>query len=65
MSNKFNEFEEYFINTAIQHAVDTAEEDVKEMEKSGKRSLYATGYFTLIGKELTEKITRMTKKQKS
>ena len=65
MSNKFNEFEEYFINTAIQHAVDTAEEDVKEMEKSGKRSLYAPGYFTLIGKELTEKITRMTKKQKS
>lgn len=65
MNNKFNEFEEYFINTAIQHAVETAEEDVKEMEKSGKRSLYAPGYFTLIGKELTEKITRMTKKQKS
>lgn len=65
MNNKFNEFEEYFINTAIQHAVETAEEDVKEMEKSGKGCLYAPGYFTMIGKELTEKITRMTKKQKS
>jgi len=64
--NKFNEFEEYFINTALTEAARKAEEDILEHEKTGEglRSIFASGYFTMISEELKQKITRMTKKEK-
>ena len=60
---KFNGFEKYFIQKALESAIEQAEQEVKEMETKGKRSLYASGYFTLVGNELIEKVNRMTLKK--
>ena len=64
--DKFNEFEEYFINTALTEAARQAEEDILEHEKTGEglRSIFASGYFTMISEELKTKITRMTRTKK-
>jgi len=60
---KFNGFEKWFLTTAINHAVEEAENGVLEAEKEGKSLIYASGYFTMVGKELTEKIHGMTLKR--
>ena len=60
---KFNGFEKYFITEALKHAIEEAEESILEMEREGKRSIYATGYFTMVGKELIEKVNNMTLKK--
>jgi hypothetical protein len=60
---KFNGFEKYFITKALQHAIETAESDIKEMEKDGRRSIYAPGYFTMIGETLIDKVNSMTLKK--
>jgi hypothetical protein len=60
---KFNGFEKWFLTTAIKHAVDQAEDDIDEAEKNGKRLIYAKGYFTMIGQELTDKVHNMTLKK--
>lgn len=61
---KFNGFENYFIKQAINLAVQKAEEDIIRIESdgNGRRSIYATGYFTMIGNELLNKIDSMTLK---
>ncbi len=63
--SKFNEFEEYFINTALTEAAKVAEKDILEVERTGEglRSIFASGYFTMISEELKQKISRMTRKQ--
>jgi len=60
---KFNGFEKYFIQTALKHAIEQAEEDIQEMEREGKNSIYARGYFNMVGKELLEKVNYMTLKK--
>ena len=60
---KFNGFEKYFITTALEHAIAEAENDIKEMEKDGRRSIYAQGYFEMVGKELIAKVNDMTLKK--
>jgi len=40
-----------------------AEEDVLAVEADGKRSIYAPGYFTLVGNEMINKINDMTLKK--
>ena len=60
---KFNGFEKYFITTALKHAIAEAESDIKEMEEDGRRSIYAQGYFELIGNELIAKVNDMTLKK--
>ena len=64
--DKFNEFEEYFINTALTEAARIAEEDILEVEKTGEglRSIFAPGYFTMVSEELKTKISRMTRTKK-
>ena len=59
---KFNGFENYFITTALKHAIQEAEADVLATESEGKRSLYAPGYFTSVGNEIIEKVNNMTLK---
>ena len=61
---KFNGFEQWFIETAINAAVQKAEQDVIEAEKSGKNLIYAQGYFTMVGDEINAKVKRNTKKDK-
>ena len=60
---KFNGFEKYFIQTALKQAIEQAEEDVLAIEADGKRSIYAPGYFTLVGNEMINKINYMTLKK--
>jgi hypothetical protein len=60
---KFNGFEKYFIQTALKAAIEQAEEDVLAVEADGKRSIYAPGYFTLVGNEIIEKVNDMTLKK--
>jgi ribosomal protein S5 len=62
-ANKFNGFEKYFIQTALRHAIEEAEENIIELEREGKRSIYAPGYFTMVGNEIIHKVNRMTLKK--
>ena len=60
---KFNGFEKYFIQTALNHAIKQAEQDVKELISEGKRPLYSEGYFTMVGNEILDKVNSMTLKK--
>ena len=60
---KFNGFEKYFIQTALKQAIEQAEEDLLAVEANGKRSIYAPGYFTLVGNDMINKINDMTLKK--
>ena len=62
-ATKFNGFEKYFIQTALKHAIEEAESDIKKMEEDGRRSIYAQGYFRMVGKELIAKVNDMTLKR--
>jgi hypothetical protein len=62
-ANKFNGFEKYFIQTALRHAIEEAEKDMLAAEAEGKRTLYAPGYFTMVGNEIIHKVNRMTLKK--
>lgn len=61
---KFNEFELWMLTNAIHGYVQQAENDIKLAEADGHRSLFAPGYFTIVGKELLDKVESMTKRQK-
>jgi hypothetical protein len=64
MSSKkvFNGFEAWFIETALLEAIKNAEKQVLEEEKnSNQRSIYAPGYFTMVGNELIDKVKKHTK----
>ncbi len=56
-------FEKHFIQTALKSAIEQAEEDVLAAEADGKRSIYAPGYFTLVGNEIIDKVNSMTLKK--
>ena len=60
---KFNGFEKYFIQTALKAAIEQAEVDVLAVESEGKRSIYAPGYFTMVGTEIINKVNDMTLKK--
>jgi len=60
---KFNGFEKYFITTALNHAIEEAENDIKKLVSEGKRPMYAEGYFTMVGKDLINKVNSMTLKR--
>ena len=62
-ATKFNGFEKYFITTALKHAIEEAENDIKELVSEGKRPIYAQGYFEMVGKELIAKVHSMTLKR--
>lgn len=60
---KFNGFENWFIQTAIDNAVAQAEEDVSKASKDGVNLIYAPGYFTQVGKEIKGKVDDLTLKK--
>ena len=52
MSKKFNGFEKYLLQEALQVYVEKAEQEISEKEeKPGKRFMFAPGYFTMTLKE--------------
>ena len=60
----FNEFEQWFINTAINSAVEEAEKEVLKDQNNGKRLIYAPGFFTMQGKDIKDKVAELTIVQK-
>ena len=60
---KFNGFEKYFIQTALRSAIEQAEVEVLAAEADGNRSIYAPGYFTMVGSEIIDKVNSMTLKK--
>ena len=60
---KFNGMESHLIIDALTFYVAQVERDILEMEKEGKTSIFAPGFYTQISKELKEKVKTMTKKQ--
>ena len=59
---KFNGMECNLIVDALQFYVAQVERDILQMEKDGKRSIFAPGFYTMISKELKDKVKSMTKK---
>ena len=60
---RFNGFENYFITNALEHAIIQAEDDILELKREGKISIFASVYFNMIGKDLLQKIDHMTLKK--
>jgi len=63
---KFNGFENHLIQEALKLYIEKAEDEVLYKKASlevTKRLLFAPGYFTMIGEELSEKINNMTLKK--
>ena len=61
---KFNKMESNLIIDALQFYVAQVERDILKMEEDGKRSIFAPGFYTMISKDLKEKVRSMTKKDK-
>ena len=62
MPKKFNGMESNLIIDALQFYVAQVERDILQMEEDGKRSIFAPGFYTMISKELKEKVKSMTRK---
>jgi len=60
---KFNGFENHLITEALKKYIKFLEEENKEMQKGGKMSMFAEGYFEMVGEELLEKVDEMTLKK--
>ena len=63
---KFNGFENSLMQEAIKLYVEKAEDEVQAQIanlQTGKRLLFAPGYFTMVGEELSEKVNSMTLKK--
>ena len=60
---KFNGMESHLIIDALTFYVAQVERDILEMEKEGKTSIFAPGFYTQISKKYKKKVKTMTKKQ--
>jgi len=60
---KFNGFENWIITEAVKHFIATQEASVVKMEKQGKNSLFAPGYFTMVGEDVLSHVDDLTKKK--
>lgn len=58
---KFNGFENWMMHEAMDQYIEKAEAEVKLLETEKKNSLFAPGYFTVVGKELLDKVDTLTK----
>ena len=62
---KFNGMESNLITDALNYYIANLEIEIKKIEVNGKNSIFAPGFYTMISKELIDKIKKeMTKKQK-
>ncbi len=59
---KFNKMESHLIVDALNYYVTQVEKDILEIEKDGKISIFAPGFYTNVSKELIDKVKSMTKK---
>ena len=56
--------ESNLLTTSLTAYIEELESEIKQIEESGKRSIFAPGFYTMIGSELIDKIKDMTKKEK-
>lgn len=63
MAKKFNGFENHLITISLRKAIQSVEEEIVELERQGKKPLHASGYFTMVGANLLEKVNSMTYKK--
>ena len=61
---KFNNMESNLLTTSLTAYIEELESEIKQIEENGKRSIFAPGFYTMIGNELIDKIKDMTKKEK-
>ena len=61
---KFNGFENYMIIEALKLYISTQESEIIQMEEKGMRSIFAQGYWEMVGKEVMDKVHNMTLKKK-
>ena len=61
---KFNGMESKLIIDALDCYITQVEKDILELEKDGKRSIFAPGFYTNISNDLKYKVKSMTKKEK-
>ena len=59
---KFNKMESHLVVDALNYYVTQVEKDILEIEKDGKISIFAPGFYTNVSKELIDKVKSMTKK---
>ena len=50
--------------SSLRTYVANLESEIEQMEKDGKRSIFAPGFYTMISNELVNKVRDMTKKPK-
>lgn len=63
---KFSGYENYLMQEALKLYIEKAEDEILDKTanlKAGKRLMFAPGYFTMIGEDLSEKINNMTLKK--
>ena len=61
--NKFNGFEKWVIDEAVTEWVRLAENETIAAEQNGRRLIFASGYFEMVGKDLLDKVNSMTQKK--
>jgi len=62
---KFNQMESNLIVDSLNYYVRILEIEIKQIEKDGKYSIFAPGFYSMIADELINKIQKdMTKKSK-
>tara|TARA_Y100001980_G_C14354374_1_gene164371 strand:+ start:435 stop:632 length:198 start_codon:yes stop_codon:yes gene_type:complete len=62
---KFNKMESNLICDSLNYYVANLETEILKMQKNGKQSIFAPGFYTNFADELVDKIKKdMTKKQK-
>lgn len=58
---KFNGMENHFIQTALTKYAKALEDDVIRMKSKNQRPIFASGYFTMVCKEIKQKVDKLTK----
>lgn len=57
---KFNQLESNLLIDALNSYISQVEKDILKMEEAGKPSIFAPGFYTMISKELQQKVKAMT-----
>tara|TARA_R100001591_G_scaffold1706_1_gene4103 strand:+ start:87 stop:317 length:231 start_codon:yes stop_codon:yes gene_type:complete len=60
---KFNGFEKELIVTALHYYVANLEEEIETAAKGGRNPIIAPGFYTMMKKELIEKVELLSKKK--
>ena len=61
---KFNEFEKVLIVDALSYYVANLEVEIEAASKGDRNTIIAPGYYTMVKKELIDKVESLTKKSK-